>query len=187
MRPRHKWLTPLEIAEPAEGSPDLYPDQPELKHSSFGNIYKIFIGIIPRYWSLNLASLPTVYIIDGLLPSPYPRVVQEAVCWCCCNHCDLYPIYHSSHGSTWSSCSPSVQGPPTQWNDGETAALVDYLYDHCSEAEGAGNFKQQVLSSAAEYINNHEALQSTCANPLKTAKSTRNKWTSVCPNWSDLT
>jgi hypothetical protein len=30
--------------------------------------------------------------------------------------------------------------PPAQWNDGETAALVDYLYDHRSEAEGAGNF-----------------------------------------------
>jgi hypothetical protein len=77
---------------------------------------------------------------------------------------------------------PLSSRPPSQWNDGETAALVDYLYDHHSEAEGAGNFKQQVLSSAAEYINNHEALQSICAGPLKTAKSTRKKWTSVRPN-----
>lgn len=76
---------------------------------------------------------------------------------------------------------PQFKALPAQWNDSETAALVDYLYDHCSEAEGAGNFKQQVLSSAAEYINNHEALQSTRAGPLKTAKSTRNKWTSVHP------
>ncbi|KAG1876150.1 hypothetical protein C8R48DRAFT_553288, partial [Suillus tomentosus] len=65
------------------------------------------------------------------------------------------------------------------WNDVETVTLVDYLYDHRSEAEGAGNFKQQVLGSAAEFINNHEALQSTHAGPLKTAKSTRNKWTSL--------
>ncbi|KAG2357389.1 hypothetical protein BDR07DRAFT_1297909 [Suillus spraguei] len=75
--------------------------------------------------------------------------------------------------------SLSPRPPPTQWNDGETAALVNYLYDHRSEAEGAGNFKQQVLSSAAEYINNHETLQSTWAGPLKTAKSTQNKWTSL--------
>ncbi|KAG2340585.1 hypothetical protein BDR05DRAFT_950309 [Suillus weaverae] len=48
-----------------------------------------------------------------------------------------------------------------EWNDGETAALVDYLDDHHSEAEEAGNFKQQVLTSAAEHINNNETLQST--------------------------
>jgi hypothetical protein len=76
---------------------------------------------------------------------------------------------------------PHSKAPPAQWNDVETVTLVDYLYDHRSEAEGAGNFKQQVLGSAAEFINNHEALQSTRAGPLKTAKSTRNKWTSVSP------
>ncbi|KAG1831729.1 hypothetical protein EV424DRAFT_1314042, partial [Suillus variegatus] len=74
---------------------------------------------------------------------------------------------------------PQSKAPPAQWNDAETAALVDYLYNHRSEAEGGGNFKQQVFSSAAEYINNHEMLQSTQAGPLKTAKSTRNKWTSL--------
>ncbi|KAG1809450.1 hypothetical protein EV424DRAFT_1350015 [Suillus variegatus] len=67
---------------------------------------------------------------------------------------------------------PQSKAPPAQWNDAETAALVNYLYNYRSEAEGGGSFKQQVLSSAAEYINNHETLQSTQAGPLKTAKST---------------
>ncbi|KAG1719998.1 hypothetical protein EDD22DRAFT_962965 [Suillus occidentalis] len=42
---------------------------------------------------------------------------------------------------------PQFKAPPAQWNDGETVALVDYLYDHRSEAEGAGNFKQQLKNT----------------------------------------
>lgn len=38
------------------------------------------------------------------------------------------------------------------WNDEETTALVDYLYEHQSEAGDGGNFKQSTSNAAAVHI-----------------------------------
>ncbi|KAG2052217.1 hypothetical protein BDR06DRAFT_973203 [Suillus hirtellus] len=67
--------------------------------------------------------------------------------------------------------------PHAQWNDGEIAALINYLYDHCSDAEGGGNFKTKVLADAAEHINSDEDLAAAQMGPPKIAKSVCNKWT----------
>ncbi|KAG2059958.1 hypothetical protein BDR06DRAFT_967500 [Suillus hirtellus] len=67
--------------------------------------------------------------------------------------------------------------PHAQWNDGEIAALINYLYDHRSDAEGGGNFKTKVLADAAEHINSDEDLAAAQMGPPKTAKSVCNKWT----------
>ncbi|KAG1802675.1 uncharacterized protein HD556DRAFT_1303970 [Suillus plorans] len=67
--------------------------------------------------------------------------------------------------------------PHAQWNDGEITALINYLYDHRSDAEGGGNFKTKVLADAADHINSDEDLAATRMGPPKTAKSVRNKWT----------
>jgi hypothetical protein len=80
------------------------------------------------------------------------------------------PEVHSNQGKV----------PHAQWSDNEITALVDYLYEHRSNAEGGGSFKTKVLADAADYINNNEDLATTRMGPPKTAKSVRNKWTSVC-------
>ncbi|KAG2074402.1 hypothetical protein BDR04DRAFT_1007954, partial [Suillus decipiens] len=80
------------------------------------------------------------------------------------------PEVHSNQGKV----------PHAQWSDSEITALVDYLYEHRSNAEGGGNFKTKVLADAADYINNNEDLATTHMGPPKTTKSVRNKWTSVC-------
>ncbi|KAG1736415.1 uncharacterized protein EDB91DRAFT_1250039 [Suillus paluster] len=72
---------------------------------------------------------------------------------------------------------PQAKLPHAQWSDGEITALVNYLYEHHSDAEGAGNFKPQVYAAAGNAINIDEALQLTWMGLPKTEKSTRNKWT----------
>ncbi|KAG2059783.1 hypothetical protein BDR06DRAFT_1003344 [Suillus hirtellus] len=51
------------------------------------------------------------------------------------------------------------------------------IYNHCSDAEGGGNFKTKVLADAAEHINSDEDLAAAQMGPPKTAKSVCNKWT----------
>ncbi|KAG2358580.1 hypothetical protein BDR07DRAFT_1489335 [Suillus spraguei] len=115
---------------------------------------QMFIGIVLRCRSLNLASLLTVHIIKDVYPyltlEQHKRLFAGAVAITAI--CAQYTTLLMAQPEV--NAPPQSKAPPTQWNDGKTAALVNYLYDHCSEAEVAGNFKQQVLSSAAEYINN---------------------------------
>ncbi|KAG1823523.1 uncharacterized protein BJ212DRAFT_1476396 [Suillus subaureus] len=69
------------------------------------------------------------------------------------------------------------KAPSVHWNEDDIATLIDYLYEHRSQAEGGGNFKQQVLENAAVFINTHEPLQAKQSGALKTAKAVRSKWT----------
>ncbi|KAG1822056.1 uncharacterized protein BJ212DRAFT_1477885 [Suillus subaureus] len=72
-------------------------------------------------------------------------------------------------------CQPKA--PSVHWNEDNIATLIDYLYEHHSQAEGGGNFKQQVLENAAVFINTHEPLQAKQSGALKTAKAVQSKWT----------
>lgn len=79
---------------------------------------------------------------------------------------------------------PELNAPKAahaQWNDEETAALVDFMHDHASEGEGGGNFKPQVYTSAAESINHNAMLQALPSRkgPPKTMKMVKTKWTTV--------
>ena len=38
------------------------------------------------------------------------------------------------------------------WNDAETLALVDYLWEHKAEAGDGGTFKDTTFNAAADYI-----------------------------------
>jgi hypothetical protein len=141
---------------------------------------KMFTGIVLRCRSLNLASLLLYILLMDVCPhltlERRKRLFAGAVTITAI--CAQYTTLLMAQPEV--NALPQSRAPSAHWNEAKTTALVDYLYDHRSEAEG-GNFKQQVLSSAAEFINNHEVLQSTRIGPLKTVKSTWNKWTLVSP------
>ena len=60
------------------------------------------------------------------------------------------------------------------WSAEETIALVDYLYQHRSQAGNRGNFKTATFTAAAEAIS--PLLKH---GPEKTEKNCRRKWSSV--------
>ncbi|KAG1802503.1 uncharacterized protein BJ212DRAFT_1285711 [Suillus subaureus] len=74
-------------------------------------------------------------------------------------------------------CQPKA--PSVHWNEDDIATLIDYLYEHRSQAEGGGNFKQQVLENAAVFINTHEPLQAKQSGALKTAKALKATFNSI--------
>ncbi|KAG0701983.1 hypothetical protein DFH29DRAFT_875514 [Suillus ampliporus] len=78
-----------------------------------------------------------------------------------------------------SNAPPQPKVPHAQWNDNEVTALVNYLYEHRTEGEGGGGFKQHSFNNAAEYLNTKEDLKANWQGPPKTWSSVRNKWTTI--------
>ena len=64
------------------------------------------------------------------------------------------------------------------WNEVETTAFVEYLWEHKAEGGDGGGFKDVTFGGASMHIAN---LLS--AGPVKTPKCCKMKWTSVC-HWS---
>ena len=60
------------------------------------------------------------------------------------------------------------------WNDAETTAFVEYLWEHRAEGGDGGNFKDVTFRAAAEHI-----ADKLTAGPTKTPKRCKTKWTSV--------
>jgi hypothetical protein len=68
----------------------------------------------------------------------------------------------------------SLKPERADWNANETAALVDYLYEHKSEAGDGGSFKNQTFNAAVQAISGFRT-----AGPPKTAKMCKTKWAAV--------
>lgn len=62
------------------------------------------------------------------------------------------------------------------WNDAETLAFVDYLWEHRAEAGDGGNFKDTTFNGAADHIAKHWTT-----GAAKTGKRCRTKWGGVSP------
>jgi hypothetical protein len=62
------------------------------------------------------------------------------------------------------------------WNDEETLALVDFLWEHKNEAADGGTFKDTMFNAAAKYI-----AKDWTAGAAKTAKHCKTKWAAVSP------
>ena len=60
------------------------------------------------------------------------------------------------------------------WNDEETAALVEYLWEHRAEGGDGGSFKDVTFRGASVHI-----ASFLTAGPTKTPKRCKTKWTSV--------
>jgi len=56
------------------------------------------------------------------------------------------------------------------WNETETAQLVDYLWEHRAEAGDGGAFKAQTVNAAVKHIAPY-----LTAGPVKNAKSVKTK------------
>ncbi|KAG1820577.1 uncharacterized protein BJ212DRAFT_1297943 [Suillus subaureus] len=143
----------------------------------FVDVYTKFIGIVPRCRSLNFVSV-LLYI---LLMDIYPHLTLER-----CKRlfagavvitviCAQYTTLLMAQPEVNAPCQPKA--PSVHWNEDDIATLIDYLYEHHSQAEGGGNFKQQVLENAAVFINTHKPLQAKQSGALKTAKAVQSKWT----------
>jgi len=64
--------------------------------------------------------------------------------------------------------------PRVKWTDCETNALMDYLYEHCSEGAQGGNFKDITYNAAAMHI---QPLY--VSGKPKDGKSIKTKWNVV--------
>lgn len=63
------------------------------------------------------------------------------------------------------------------WNNNtETLALVDFLWEHRSEAGDGGTFKDTMFNAAADHIAKYWTT-----GPTKTAKRCKTKWAGVSP------
>jgi Myb/SANT-like DNA-binding domain len=60
------------------------------------------------------------------------------------------------------------------WSVEETDALLNYLFEHQSEAVDGNNFKQDTFAAAADAI-----LPRLRSGPEKTGKQCKTKWSSV--------
>jgi hypothetical protein len=60
------------------------------------------------------------------------------------------------------------------WNDAETLALVDFLWEHRAEAGDGRTFKDTTFNAAAEHIAKDWSTGAT-----KTAKRCKTKWAAV--------
>lgn len=61
------------------------------------------------------------------------------------------------------------------WDEVETTAFVDYLWEHRAESGEGGNFKDVTFNGAAQSL-----AQQRTAGPSKKAKQCKTKWQSVC-------
>jgi hypothetical protein len=79
-----------------------------------------------------------------------------------------------AHYTTVIMAQPDIHAPPKEkarakakeqahWNDDETTALINYLYDHCAEGDEGGNFKQSTYQGAVDAINDDPILQASCS------------------------
>jgi hypothetical protein len=70
----------------------------------------------------------------------------------------------------------ATSAPPEKanWNEAETATLVEYLWEHRSEAGDGGTFKDVTMRAAAEHIADKHT-----AGPIKLLKHCKTKWTGV--------
>ena len=77
--------------------------------------------------------------------------------------------------------SPMAQDK-AKWNDAETTALVDYLWERRAECGEGGSFKDPAYNAAADKI-----APEWSAGPVKTGKHCRTKWgaVSIYPLLSD--
>lgn len=62
------------------------------------------------------------------------------------------------------------------WNDAETLALVNYLWEHRAEAGDGGTFKDATFNAAAAHI-----AREWTTGAVKTAKRCKTKWAGVSP------
>lgn len=70
--------------------------------------------------------------------------------------------------------TPAQPSQKASWNDEEVTALIAHLYEHRSETEGAGNFKDPAWNSAATHI-----ASLLTRGPPKTSKMCQSKWVTV--------
>jgi hypothetical protein len=68
----------------------------------------------------------------------------------------------------------SAQQEKANWNDAETAGLVEYLWEHRSEGGDGGTFKDVTMRAAAEYIADKHTI-----GPIKLLKHCKTKYSSV--------
>ena len=61
------------------------------------------------------------------------------------------------------------------WNNAETIALIDGLYERRAQRADSGNFKDAVYNSVAQEVAPH-CIE---GSPPKSAQAVRNKWQSV--------
>ena len=62
------------------------------------------------------------------------------------------------------------------WNDAETLALVNFLWEHRAEAGDGGSFKDTMFNAAANYI-----AKDWTSGAVKTSKRCKTKWAGVSP------
>jgi hypothetical protein len=62
------------------------------------------------------------------------------------------------------------------WNDAETLALVDFLWEHRAEAGDGGTFKDTTFHAAADHI-----AKDWTTGAAKTVKRCKTKWAGVSP------
>ena len=68
----------------------------------------------------------------------------------------------------------SGQQEKANWNDPETAAFVEYLWEHRSEGGDGGTFKDVTMRAAAEHIADKHDL-----GPIKLLKHCKTKYSGV--------
>ena len=68
----------------------------------------------------------------------------------------------------------SQTNPKAFWDDRKVSALLTYLFEHKSETEGVGNFKDTVWTGAISRI-----APLLTQGPVKTTKMCQTKWTAV--------
>jgi hypothetical protein len=68
----------------------------------------------------------------------------------------------------------SSQQEKASWNDGETQALVDYLWEHRAECGDGGTFKDTVFNAIPARI-----AHLLSSGPVKTAKQCKTKYNGV--------
>ncbi|KIK79280.1 hypothetical protein PAXRUDRAFT_161683 [Paxillus rubicundulus Ve08.2h10] len=62
-----------------------------------------------------------------------------------------------------------------QWKPGEVTALIDYLYNHCSQCANSGNFRMATYNMAGIAISkDHQD------GHKKTGTLCKNKWAAIC-------
>jgi hypothetical protein len=68
----------------------------------------------------------------------------------------------------------SSQQEKASWNDEETQALVDYLWEHRAESGDGGSFKDVVFNAIPDHI-----AHLLTSGPAKTAKQCKTKYNGV--------
>jgi hypothetical protein len=68
----------------------------------------------------------------------------------------------------------SGQQEKANWNDPETAAFIEYLWEHRSEGGNGGTFKDVTMRAAAEHIADKHDL-----GPIKLLKYCKTKYSGV--------